>query len=369
MMCVSLPCALPAMRISTMACHMKRWIVFSAAVLVAGCSVQPNKDHVHDADKEFSSLEAPDVGSVQDSMEHSALAGLKNAEYTRSALLYQQLYDKNNNETRYQLGLAESLRRLGKYEEAITYYDKILNQHPGHVDAFEGKALATMARGDIEEASKMFEQIIQRDPSHWRSYNALGIMFAVKNMLPEAMTYFNEALKYSAENPSVHNNVGLLLAMQKQYEQSVDALTRASRKAEGNQRKQIDLNLALVHGIFGHMDEAKRIAEQHLDAASLENNLGLYAHLADDDELAKSYLNMALAGSTVYYDRAWKNLDIISNRDISKKAMSPNQKSVRIGTTTTVDPVITNGLTPLPENMPADAAPAPQAPQTAMPSR
>lgn len=320
---------------------------------MTGCALEPNGNQKIDADAEFAKLASPDVLTVEASMERGALDALKNGDYTKASSLYQQLFDRNSTEMRYQLGLAESLRRLGNYEASVKFYDIILEQHPGHVDAFEGKALALMAQGEIEESSKMFQTIIQREPNRWRTHNALGIMFAVKNMLPEAMAYFNEALKYSGDNPSIHNNVGLVLAMQKQYRQAISAMGKGARKAEGTQREQIELNMALVHGIFGNMVEAKRMAEKHLDPMSLENNLGLYAHLANDDELAKSYLNMALTGTSVYYKRAWENLDIISNDDKPKKIMSPMQKSIRVGTETTLDPVSSGSLT-APEPAAAD---------------
>jgi hypothetical protein len=40
--------------------------------------------------------------------------------------------------------------------------------------------------------------------------------------------------------------------------------------------------------------------------------MGLYAHLAKDDQMAKSYLNMALTESKTYYGKAWENLEAVS---------------------------------------------------------
>jgi hypothetical protein len=81
---------------------------------------------------------------------------------------------------------------------------------------------------------------------------------------------------------------------------------------------------------MGNMSAAQRIAEKHLPAGALENNLGFYAHLANDQELAKSYLNMALTGTPVYYERAWKNLDIVAKGDNDGKDGSQKGKRVRV---------------------------------------
>lgn len=308
---------------------MKHSIIISCllALLVLGCAVKPNGQGTKTAREELDALDSPDVVSVEASLERGALDALKNADYSKSAALYQQLVDQDNKEFRYKLGLAESLRRMGELKVAIEMYDQIIELKPGHVDAFEGKALAVMAQGDVEEASKLFQRILEREPNRWRSLNALGILFASKNLPSDGMQYLDEALIQSPKNPSVLNNIGLVQAMMKQYPSAVDSLDKGSRYATGGQRKQIDLNLALVHGIFGQMDKARDIVENYYDGAALENNLGLYAHLANNDELAKSYLNMALSGSNQYYERAWKNLDMVANKSASEYEATPGQKN------------------------------------------
>ena len=95
------------------------------------------------------------------------------------------------------------------------------------------------------------------------------------------------------------------------------------------QRKQIDLNLAMVHGVSGDFDTARDVAGKYLEGPALDNNLGLYAHLAKDDSLAKSYLNMALTQSPTYYERAWENLDVVNdtNQDAADDKLAPRAKS------------------------------------------
>jgi Flp pilus assembly protein TadD len=112
----------------------------------------------------------------------------------------------------------------------------------------------------------------------------------------------------------VLNNVGLTLAIDKQYDKAIVALQKGVALApqEGDEKKRLALNLALVYGITGNMAAAEETAKPYLTPAGLDNNMGYYAHLAKDDELAKTYLNMALTKSPVYYQRAWDNLDTVS---------------------------------------------------------
>ena len=116
----------------------------------------------------------------------------------------------------------------------------------------------------------------------------------------------------------------LIAAMQRQYSGAVELLKEASRVAkEDKQREQIDMNRALIHGINGELIEAENIASKYLKDSALKNNLGLYAYLANNRDLAKSYLDMALAGTQVYYKRAWENIDIINKKEDAGVKSSP----------------------------------------------
>lgn len=308
-----------------------RLIVLPALLLAVACTVKPSDERQLDVEEEFAKLDTPQVGSVEGSLRRAAETAEEKGEHARAVSLYSQLHDRYENNVGYQFGLAESLRRVGENEAAIAMYDKVLGERPQYLDAMEGKALAIMAMGDTEEASRQFKTVLERDAGRWRTLNALGILFTVKNMTTEALAYFNEALKHSPDNPSVMNNIGLVKATRGEERAAVDALRTAAKQASGKQRQHIEMNLALVYGISGDIEAAKRVAEPHLTEASLTHNLGLYAHLANNDELAKSYLNMAMTNSSVYYERAWKNLNIIANQARGSKDLSPQQKTIKIG--------------------------------------
>ena len=66
---------------------------------------------------------------------------------------------------------------------------------------------------------------------------------------------------------------------------------------------------AIVYGISGNSEMAKTTAQNFLTEPQLYNNLGVYAELAKKPELARTYLNKALSGAKVYYDKAWENLE------------------------------------------------------------
>jgi len=258
----------------------------------------------------------PEVNGVNGTLEKQAKDAMAAGDITRAGQFYQQLLGSekasNEDKLRYKLGLSECLRRSGQYEKALSAYEEILKDEPKNLDAQEGRGLSLMALGKDTDAGRAFSEIMEKDTKRWRTLNALGILFVTKNMVPEANAYFTEALKYSPDNPSVLNNVGLSQAVDKNYPRAIAALEQASRVAgSGEKRKQVDLNLALVYGVSGDLDTARDIASRYLEGPTLSNNMGLYAHLAKDDALAKTYLNMALTDSSSFYERAWNNLDLV----------------------------------------------------------
>jgi Flp pilus assembly protein TadD len=295
----------------------RHWIFLLVPLLLAGCGTDSSLKQWLDPDRSFAKLPQPEVGGVNETLEKQATNALAQGDARRAAQFYEQLLGSNKatpeQRLRWQLGLADSLRRMGDADHALAGYDAVLKDHPDNLDAREGRGLTLMAQGKPAEAGRVFSEILKKDGTRWRTLNALGILFVTKDMIPEAMAYYTEALKQSPDNPAILNNVGLSQAVDHNYPRAIEALKQASSLAPADaRRKQVDLNLAMVLGVSGDMDGARDVAEKYLDGPALENNLGFYAHLAKDDALAKTYLNMALSHSPTFYERAWENLDIVS---------------------------------------------------------
>lgn len=298
---------------------------------IAACKTDPRPGM--DERKILEQMKGPEVSSFEDTLLKSAKKSMEQQDFKRAGQFYKQLVDKNPDKVEYKVGMAEALRRDGQFDAAIKVYDEVAAKNPGNLDIMEGKALAIMAKGDYAEAGKLFEQILAKDSTRWRTLNAAGVLFATRNMYDEAMAYYEHALKASPNNPAVLNNVALTLALDKQYDKAIEALQQATRQVttESAEKKRLDLNLALIYAISGRLSDAEAIARLHLTGAALYNNLGYYAHVAKNDELAKSYLNMALTKNPTYYGKAWRNLDEISQRGGSSKSMgSTGTKGVTV---------------------------------------
>lgn len=299
---------------------LKQLVVTTTLLLASACSLMPGKGAFYDADKELEKLDGPKVEGVAATLEKSATEAMERGDVMRAQQFYKQLYDtpKITPEMKrhYAIGLAEASRRSGDAASALVLLEEVIKAEPRNAEAIESKGLAELADGKVQDAGRTLERVMEIDPKRWRTLNALGILFMTKEMVPEAMAYYREALKYSPDNPSVLNNIGLSFAIEQRFDKATEALQQASRVAAGDsaRRRQIDLNMAMVLGISGDMDKAREMASRYLKGPALDNNLGVWAHLADNDELARAYLNTALSGSPMHYERAWNNLSVITEQ-------------------------------------------------------
>jgi len=308
---------------------MQRFLLaISVLCLLSACEKGSIGKQWLDPDKEFKEFGQPDVPTQRSLMEQAAQNALEKGEASKAALAYKQLVDQPKinpkDKLKYEISYADAVRRSGEYEKALLLFEKLAKKNKNSADILEGKGLALMALGKSEEAGRIFKTVMTLDKERWRTLNALGILFATRNLIPESMAYYAEALRVSEDNPAVLNNVGLSQAIARNFPRAIQAMEQAVRVAPtDNRREQIEMNFALIQGIKGDLDGAKALAEKYVKGPALDNNMGLYAYLSNNKELAKTYLNQALTNSTTYYERAWQNLDVVSESGKASEKPKP----------------------------------------------
>lgn len=287
--------------------------------------------YLQDPDKALAELqeEGPEIRGVNESLLNQAQSAEKKGDYKAAAQVYQQLLDQSPQNMELGYAYAEALRKAGQNDAALNIYNKILKEKPDFQDAQEGRGLALLAKGEWDNASEVFASIMEKNPDRWRSLNGIGILFSQKNLYSEAKQYFNAALSKSPNNPSILNNLGLTQAMDRDFYTSKQTLALASKHAlTPQQLMRTDLNLAVVHAISGDMKAAQTLAKEHLTEAQLHNNMGYYALLANDKDLARAHLQTALSQSKTYYNKAWVNLETVNSA--SRTAAQPAVKPKRL---------------------------------------
>lgn len=289
------------------------WGIFViAALTLGGCVPRPDRSETGFG-VNLNGLSDTEVEGVEATLLKSATAAENAQQYARAAQFYKQAFDIEKNNPKHLIAYANNTRKAGDAENSISGYDGALILEPNNLDAQEGKALAYIQLGEFDRASALLSDILAKDNKRSSALNAAALVFVQKNMLPEAQTYLEEALRINPRSVSALNNLGLIQAIGGDVNTALDTLQKAARISPPKSRtlEQVALNTALVHALHGDIESANTIAERYLSGAMLDNNKGLYAQLANDKMLAKSYLNMALQGAPRHYPKAWQNLQAI----------------------------------------------------------
>lgn len=295
---------------------MKKPLILALTLLIpallTSCTIDSTKSSQEKRLEELESVaNQVDTPTIERTNLEYAKAAVQSGNLIKAEYYYSQLLESKPDSTEYLFDYSEVLRKSGKCPLAMKGYDKVLAIKPNDIDTLEGKGLCLLASSKNPQAADIFTQILAADPTRWKSLNAAGLIFASDKKFTEASQYFNAAAKYSNDNPAVLNNQGLAKALTGNFKDGIKILEDALIKTDdsSNQKRSIALNLALIYGISGNMDLAEKTARPYLTEPQLYNNMGVYAELAKDKELAKTYLNKALQDTPVYYDRAWDNLE------------------------------------------------------------
>lgn len=291
---------------------MKNLLLLSSIFLLTSCTFLGfNRDEGKRDVELQNELEAFKTPTIKNTIYEASLQALENGEYAKAEQYLLQLLKDDDANPIYMEKYADLGRKMGKCSTSEKIYQQLIRQDPGNIDYQEGLALCHLSMGEYEKAGRSFTQIMEKDSSRWRSINGAGLIFVSRKKMNEANQYFDLAANVSGGNPSVLNNQGLTKALVGNYADAISTLQQASKNARDvpEQLRRVDLNLALVYGISGDFDSAKRVAAPHLTEPQLYNNLGVYSEIAQQPELARTYLNKALAVTPIYYDRAWENLE------------------------------------------------------------
>ena len=306
-------------QLSSYAIFMKKFGYIFILILLSSCSAILDKKKIDEDEELQEKIDSIDAPTIDSSLYASAMTAIEVGKYHRADQLFQQLIAKAPDNPVYQFEYARLLRKVGNCQPALEPLETLLEmetEDPKPIEISEEKALCLLSLGKFKPAGKIFTDIITKDSTRWKSINGAGLIFAIKKKFNEANQYFDLAAEVSGYNPAVLNNQGLTKAIMGNYNDALKVLREASMQAaqKSDQKRRIDLNLAMVYGISGDSEKARIAAKPHLTEPQLYNNLGVYAELAKNPDLAKTYLNKALSGAKIYYNRAWENLERVEKQ-------------------------------------------------------
>ncbi|MBL8149820.1 MAG: tetratricopeptide repeat protein, partial [Blastocatellia bacterium] len=216
--------------------------------------------------------------------------------------------------------------RLGKYKEALDYYNrsllirKKLGDLPGQASIFNNLGLFYASHGDIEkgielltEALRIREKEGNRDETG-RVLNNLGLCYRYGGELEIATSYFEKALNIRTELGQDGESVITLLNLasvyeaKRDYDKALEILHKGlerNRDKEGPSGAGLLNRIGVIYGKIGKYEKSiellkealalrQKQSEKQAEAAVL-HNLGDTYHGLKEFEKAETYYNQSLA--------------------------------------------------------------------------
>ncbi|MBU4434389.1 MAG: pilus assembly protein TadD [Alphaproteobacteria bacterium] len=169
------------------------------------------------------------------------------------------------------VGLAQALRALGRYDDAIATTAKVLLVSPDNIEGLLEAARAQIARGQGFYAVEPARHAAALDPKDWRPQSLLGVAYEQAQRDDEATEAHRKAIALAPNEAAPNANYAMHLAAKGDLVGAEALLRRAVSLPSAT--VQIRQNLALVVGLQGRLGEAERLARQDLPPESVDNNL------------------------------------------------------------------------------------------------
>lgn len=169
------------------------------------------------------------------------------------------------------LKLSQTLRTLGRNDEAADAAAKVLVMHPANAEALLELGRDHIARGQGFYAVDPLQRAAAAQPKDWRAQSLLGVALEQVSRHDDARQAWTKALSLSPDNPTVLSNMAMAYASAGDPAQAETLLRKAV--AQPTATLQTRENLALVLGLQGKAAEAERIIRQDLPPELAEQNL------------------------------------------------------------------------------------------------
>lgn len=194
----------------------------------------------------------------------------KTLENTQKWAVY---WEKNPKDADAAISYAAHLKALNKPDQALGVLRKSAMSSPENpvILAAYGKQLAAM--GQLPEANKVLTKAAKGPSPTWQVFSIHGTVLDRLGKHEEARTQYKAALHLEPDNTSVINNMAMSHAMSGDPKAAEDMLLEAVAKNSGKGSAQLQQNLALVLGLQGDFDRARKVLAKVLPPHQVEANM------------------------------------------------------------------------------------------------
>jgi Flp pilus assembly protein TadD len=221
---------------------------------------------------------SPDItGSLGENAEAS-----RPADPRREADSYRERYRANPKDPAIAMLYARALRAAGERSQAVAVLEQATLANPGNKTLLAGYGRALADNGNFQLAFDVLSQAHTPEDPDWRILSVQGTALDQLGRYEEARQYYDSALKIAPDEPSVLSNLGLSYLLSKDLHHAEEALRRAYDHSDKDPR--VRMNLAVVLGLEGRLDEAEGLAKADLPVEQATANVAELKRLLSKKE-------------------------------------------------------------------------------------
>ncbi len=246
---------------------------FSVAALLVGGLVACATGDGGEAERKRSVTDKEIVAALMRAGEASRQRG----EYAAAAAFYKRAQDADPKSVEPLIGLGEALAAGGVGREAAESFRRALAIDEKNTRALRGLGNALIAQDQADLAIDQFQKALAIDPRDYRAYSGLGVAYDSLAEHDKAQEYYYAGLEIAPNDTVLRNNLGLSLAFAGHYKGAIEILRPLALRPGATARDR--QNLALVYGLSGDVEQAKKFSRLDMDSKEVERNLSYYAAL------------------------------------------------------------------------------------------
>lgn len=206
-----------------------------AALSLSACAAEPGIDQTGDQQDEVTVL------AVDLHRDHG-WAAVRAERYDEAASYFKRILKDREGDPDAMLGLGEALLGQNRLDDALGRFQQVSEDASAalRARAIQGQAIIWLRRGHHDKAEAGLNQAIELDPALWRAWNGLGRVRDAEKDYVAARYAYRRAIDIDPRVALVHNNLGfsLLASGDPVFAESFTQASLGARSKDGCRERQ-----------------------------------------------------------------------------------------------------------------------------------
>ncbi len=138
------------------------------------------------------------------------------------------LFEDIDNNTEFYGLIANTYFKENKFDEAMTYYNRALENNKNYISAYYNIAEIYKAKRDFDNAEKSYQKAIDISPDYIYPYYQIGNLYFDKEEYDTAIDWYKKALEIEPNEEIVNYYIGIAYKKQNKLKEAIEHLKLAA---------------------------------------------------------------------------------------------------------------------------------------------